>query len=92
MDTVEAFFTSDTAPAEIQELGVNPTQFIVAGGSKRGWTTWMVGAVDPRVMAIIPVLMDELNCAANIRASLQILWWMVICTPRLLETESHLIF
>ena len=67
MDTVQAFFTSDTAPEEIQNLGVNPTQFVVAGASKRGWATWMVGAVDPRVMAIIPVVMDELNFAENIK-------------------------
>ena len=67
MDAVQEFFTSDTAPEEIQELGVNPTQFIVAGASKRGWTTWMVGAIDPRVMGIIPVVMDELNFAKNIK-------------------------
>jgi len=61
MDALQDLFTSEEAAIEIQNLGVNPTQFIVAGPSKRGWTTWMVGAVDPRVMAIIPVVMDGLN-------------------------------
>jgi PhoPQ-activated pathogenicity-related protein len=67
LDTIEAFLTSDTAPAEIQDLGLHPTQFIVSGASKRGWTTWTVGAIDPRVMAIVPVVMDELNFVENIK-------------------------
>ena len=32
-------------------------RFTVAGASKRGWTTWLVGAMgDPRVVSIIPVV------------------------------------
>ena len=41
--------------------------FVVAGGSKRGWTTWMTAAVDPRVVAIIPIVIDVLNVDVSMR-------------------------
>lgn len=34
---------------------------MVAGGSKRGWTTWTTAAVDKRVFAAIPIVMDMLD-------------------------------
>ncbi|EGC35388.1 hypothetical protein DICPUDRAFT_78889 [Dictyostelium purpureum] len=46
-------------------IGENIQDFIVAGASKRGWTTWTTGAVDPRVRAIVPIVMPILNMVPN---------------------------
>ena len=55
MDTVTAFCR--TADAGVHTVD----KFVVAGGSKRGWATWLTAAVDPRVVAIMPLVIDVLN-------------------------------
>lgn len=44
---------------ESQNLQID--QFTVGGASKRGWTTWATAMADPRVVAIVPVVIDLLN-------------------------------
>ena len=45
----------------VEKEGEEILKFVVSGASKRGWTTWTAGAVDNRVEAIVPVVIDLLN-------------------------------
>jgi PhoPQ-activated pathogenicity-related protein len=55
LDTITAFCASDEGGK------IKVDKFFVAGGSKRGWTTWTTAAVDKRVVAIAPIVIDLLN-------------------------------
>jgi PhoPQ-activated pathogenicity-related protein len=55
MDAVTAFCGSSEGG------NTKVDSFVVAGASKRGWTTWMTGIVDKRVVALVPIVIDMLN-------------------------------
>ena len=55
MDTITSFCASaEGGNTKVEE-------FVVTGGSKRGWTTWTTAAVDKRVVGIVPIVIDLLN-------------------------------
>lgn len=48
-------------------LGATIETFTVSGASKRGWTTWLTGAVDERATALAPMVIDMLNMAPQLK-------------------------
>lgn len=53
MDAVQAWAKKNGKP-EVKN-------FVATGASKRGWTTWLTGAVDDRVIGIAPMVIVMLN-------------------------------
>jgi PhoPQ-activated pathogenicity-related protein len=52
MDCIQEFLASEQGGKQ------RIAKFVVAGGSKRGWTTWCTAAVDKRVVAAVPIVID----------------------------------
>ncbi|MCX8064482.1 MAG: PhoPQ-activated protein PqaA family protein [Candidatus Hydrogenedentes bacterium] len=53
MDTIQAVV--------LNKHGRNINGFVISGASKRGWTTWLTSAVDSRVIAAAPMVIDVLR-------------------------------
>jgi PhoPQ-activated pathogenicity-related protein len=58
MNAVEQFAKS--------EWSLKIGEFTLTGASKRGWTTWLTAAVDPRVTALAPAVIDTLNMSKQL--------------------------
>ncbi len=61
MDTIQEF----CATKEGGKVKIN--EFVVAGASKRGWTTWTTTIVDKRVIACVPMVIDMLNLVPSFK-------------------------
>lgn len=61
MDCITEFAASEAGGG--RKIG----KFVVGGGSKRGWTTWMSGVADPRIEAIVPIVIDVVNAESSLR-------------------------
>jgi len=83
LDAIQEFLASDAGG----KLKVD--QFVVSGGSKRGWTTWLVGAVDKRVIAIMPTVIDALNSEAITRHHFEAYGFF---SPALQDYVNHKLF
>ena len=55
-----------------QKLKHKINRFVVSGASKRGWTTWLTGASDNRVMAIAPMVIDMLNMPVSMNYQIKV--------------------
>lgn len=64
MDAIQEFTSQ-------QQLGTI-NRFVVTGASKRGWTTWLTGAMDQRVAGIAPMVIDILNMPVNLQYQLEV--------------------
>ena len=83
MDATQEFMKSDAGG----KVAIN--QFVVAGASKRGWTTWLIGAVDERVIGIMPMVIDALNSEEITKHHFEVLGFFA---PSLEDYVNHGLF
>ena len=60
--------------------------FVVSGGSKRGWTAWLVGLEDSRVIGMIPIVINVLDVNGTTRHHWQAMGYF---SPALGDYVNH---
>lgn len=83
MDATQEFLASEAGG------GVAINQFVVTGASKRGWTAWLVAAVDERVIGVAPMVIDALNSEEITRRHFEVLGFFA---PSLGDYVAHGLF
>jgi PhoPQ-activated pathogenicity-related protein len=63
MDTVVSYCAGDNLRID---------GFVVSGASKRAWTAWTTAAIDARVVAVVPMVIDLLNVVPSFRHHLAV--------------------
>lgn len=80
LDTITQFMAGDEGG------GRTVNQFVVTGSSKRGWTTWTTAAVDSRVIAFAPMVIDLLNMQVSFRHHFDALgYW----SPQIIDYQNE---
>jgi PhoPQ-activated pathogenicity-related protein len=71
---VKSATSAMTAVQEVvqDKLKLKINRFVVSGASKRGWTTWLTAAVDKRVAAIAPMVIDMLNMPVSMNYQVKV--------------------
>ncbi len=59
MDATQEFLAS-------QPDVINIEDFVITGASKRGWTTWLTGAIDDRIRGLMPIVIDTFKLSHSI--------------------------
>jgi PhoPQ-activated pathogenicity-related protein len=62
LDIVQDFLQTNDIPT--------PKKFVVSGQSKRGWITFLLAAIDTRVVAAVPIVFDIIRFNAVINNNL----------------------
>ena len=70
------------------EWSLRPDRFTLWGSSKRGWTAWLTAAVDERVAAFAPLVIDLVNLPQQL--PLQIQSWGGFSDQLRNYTERHI--